>query len=137
MPNCCHLLHQQVELDHLRSTACSDGQQQMPIVSKQYQCSALIVCQTSDDPNCNHFYLVEDQRNKDFQVFDNLKGLGWRKKEHVAVTRVYGIVLRTQTKKFLRFKFDPSMYQLPELSNSVKTTDKSKKKREEFVPDRT
>ena len=78
--NCCHLLHQQIELDHLRSNACNDGQQQMPIVSRQYQCSALIVCQTSDSVNCNHFYLVEDQKNKDFQVFDNLKGLGWRKK---------------------------------------------------------
>ena len=126
--NCCHLLHQQVELDHLRSTACSDSQQQMPIVSRQYQCSALIVCQTSDSTNCNHFYLVEDQKNKDFQVFDNLKGLSWWKKEHVAVARVYGIVLRTQTKKSTRFKFDPTMYQLPELPNSAKTTNKSKKK---------
>ena len=126
--NCCHLLRQQIELDYLRSNACSDGQQQLPIVSRQYQCSALIVCQTSDSANCNHFYLVEDQKNKDFQVFDNLKGLGWQKKEYVAAARVYGIVLRTQTKKSTRFKFDPTMYQLPDLPNSTRTTNKSKKK---------
>ena len=126
--NCCHLLHQQIELDHLRSTACRESQQQLPIISRQYQCSALIVCQTSDSVNCNHFYLVEDQNNKDFQVFDNLKGLSWRKKEHVAAARVYGIVLHTQTKRSTRFKFDPTMYQLPELPSSTRTTNKSKKK---------
>ena len=126
--NCCHLLHQQIELDYLRSDACGNGQQQMPIVSRQYQCSALIVCQTSDSASCNHFYLVEDQKNKEFQVFDNLKGLCWQKKHHVAAARVYGIVLRTHTKKSTRFKFDPTMYQLPDLPNSTKTTNKSKKK---------
>ena len=126
--NCCHLLHQQVELDHLRSTTCIDSQQQMPIVSRQYQCSALIVCQTSSSSNCNHFYLIEDQNNKDFQVFDNLKGCGWRKKDHVAVAKVYGIVLRTQTKKSTHFKFDPTMYQLSKLPKIANTTNKSKKK---------
>ena len=126
--NCCHLLHQQVELDHLRSTACIDSQQQMPIVSRQYQCSALIVCQTSDSSKCNHFYLIEDQKNNDFQVFDNLKGCGWQKKDQVADAKVYGIVLRTQTKKSAHFKFDPTMYQLTELPSIANTTNKSKKK---------
>ena len=77
--NCCHLLHQQIELDYLRSDTCGNGQQQMPIVPRQYQCSALIVCQTSDSASCNHFYLVEDQKTKNVKCLIISKDFAGRK----------------------------------------------------------
>ena len=72
--------------------------------------------------------MIENQRHKDYFVFDNLRGSGWQKKERVGDSSVDGIVLTTKTKRSTHFKFDPTIYQLPDESYTPKSTNRSGKK---------
>ena len=74
-------------------------------------CKSLIIVALGGSPNSNHFFLIEEVKQKRFRVYDNLRGHTWIKRSEIGKKhKVYGFVLRARKRTPSTFSFDPSIY---------------------------
>ena len=74
-------------------------------------CKSLIIVALGGSPSSNHFFLIEEVKQKKFRVYDNLRGHTWIKRSEIGKKhKVYGFVLCARKRTPSTFSFDPAIY---------------------------
>ena len=100
--NCLTLFDQRVDVEENEASLTTN---------KTLYCKSLIIVALGGSPNSNHFFLIEEVKQKKFRVYDNLRGHTWVKRSEIGKKhKVYGLVLCAKKRTPSTFSFDPAIY---------------------------